>query len=77
MFKLVYVYLNCFFGPNQESLKYMIQNISCSIIYQRFLIEKYESKFGEGEGVLNMEQIEEDLFNNISHNINFILELNC
>ncbi|KAK2652953.1 hypothetical protein Ddye_012809 [Dipteronia dyeriana] len=34
---------------------------------QRFLCEKYESEFeeGEGEGVLDPQQIEEDLFNHI------------
>ena len=36
-------------------------------IDQRFLYEKYESEFeeGEGEAVLDPEQIEEDLFNHI------------
>nr|YP_001122989.1 Ycf2 [Aethionema cordifolium]YP_001123007.1 Ycf2 [Aethionema cordifolium]YP_009891638.1 Ycf2 [Aethionema saxatile]YP_009891656.1 Ycf2 [Aethionema saxatile]A4QJF8.1 RecName: Full=Protein Ycf2 [Aethionema cordifolium]QKK38011.1 Ycf2 [Aethionema saxatile]QKK38029.1 Ycf2 [Aethionema saxatile]BAF49813.1 hypothetical protein [Aethionema cordifolium]BAF49832.1 hypothetical protein [Aethionema cordifolium] len=46
---------------------YMMQNGSCSIVDQRFLYEKYESEFeeGEGEGVLDPQQIEEDLFNHI------------
>ena len=46
---------------------YMMQDGSCSIVDQRFLYEKYESEFeeGEGEGVLDPEQIEEDLFNHI------------
>nr|QXE39984.1 Ycf2 [Nanhaia speciosa] len=43
----------------------MIQNGSSSIVDQRFLYEKYESEFEEGEGVLDPEQIEEDLFNHI------------
>ncbi|KAL8127700.1 hypothetical protein AgCh_014568 [Apium graveolens] len=46
---------------------YMMQNGSCSIVDQRNLYEKYESEFeeGEGEGVLDPQQIEEDLFNHI------------
>ncbi|RYR46519.1 hypothetical protein Ahy_A07g032244 [Arachis hypogaea] len=32
---------------------------------QRFLYEKYESEFEEGEGVLDPQQMEEDLFNHI------------
>nr|YP_009145304.1 ycf2 [Trillium decumbens]YP_009145321.1 ycf2 [Trillium decumbens]AKK32184.1 ycf2 [Trillium decumbens]AKK32201.1 ycf2 [Trillium decumbens] len=49
----------------------MMQNGSCSIVDQRFLYEKYESKFEEGEGVPDpqqiqqIQQIEEDLFNHI------------
>nr|YP_010725624.1 hypothetical chloroplast RF21 [Ellisiophyllum pinnatum]WDY12525.1 hypothetical chloroplast RF21 [Ellisiophyllum pinnatum] len=45
----------------------MMQNGSCSIFDQRFLYEKYESEFeeGEGEGALDPHQIEEDLFNHI------------
>nr|QHI41879.1 hypothetical chloroplast RF21 [Scutellaria indica var. coccinea]QHI41898.1 hypothetical chloroplast RF21 [Scutellaria indica var. coccinea] len=45
----------------------MMQNGSCSIFDQRFLYEKYESEFeeGEGEGALDPQQIEEDLFNHI------------
>nr|YP_010720160.1 hypothetical protein RF2 [Gymnopetalum chinense]YP_010720177.1 Ycf2 [Gymnopetalum chinense]UTM09994.1 hypothetical protein RF2 [Gymnopetalum chinense]UTM10011.1 Ycf2 [Gymnopetalum chinense] len=45
----------------------MIQKGSCSIVDQRFLYEQYESEFeeGEGEGVLDPQQIEEDLFNHI------------
>ncbi|KAG8369099.1 hypothetical protein BUALT_Bualt15G0114900 [Buddleja alternifolia] len=45
----------------------MMQNGSCSIFEQRFLYEKYESEFeeGEGEGALDPQQIEEDLFNHI------------
>ncbi|EEF42571.1 conserved hypothetical protein [Ricinus communis] len=45
----------------------MMQNGSCSILDQRFLYEKYESEFEEGEGeeVLNPQQIVEDLFNHI------------
>nr|YP_009891552.1 Ycf2 [Alliaria petiolata]YP_009891572.1 Ycf2 [Alliaria petiolata]QKK37925.1 Ycf2 [Alliaria petiolata]QKK37945.1 Ycf2 [Alliaria petiolata] len=46
---------------------YMMQDGSCSVVDQRFLYEKYESEFeeGEGEGVLDPQQIEEDLFNHI------------
>ncbi|MFQ6659358.1 hypothetical protein Gotur_028275 [Gossypium turneri] len=46
---------------------YMMQNGSCSIVDKRNLYEKYESEFeeGEGEGVLDPQQIEEDLFNHI------------
>nr|AYP33516.1 hypothetical chloroplast RF21 [Heliconia acuminata] len=43
----------------------MMQNGSCSIVDQRFLYEKYESGFEEGEGAVDPQQIEEDLFNHI------------
>jgi hypothetical protein len=45
----------------------MMQNKSCSIIDQRFLYEKYESEFEkeEVEGILDQQQIEEDLFYHI------------
>nr|YP_011027072.1 hypothetical chloroplast RF21 [Sedum dasyphyllum]YP_011027089.1 hypothetical chloroplast RF21 [Sedum dasyphyllum]WQN01322.1 hypothetical chloroplast RF21 [Sedum dasyphyllum]WQN01339.1 hypothetical chloroplast RF21 [Sedum dasyphyllum] len=45
----------------------MMQNGSCSIVDHRFLYEKYESEFEEGEveGALDPQQIEEDLFNHI------------
>nr|QCL17972.1 hypothetical chloroplast RF21 [Geosiris aphylla]QCL17980.1 hypothetical chloroplast RF21 [Geosiris aphylla] len=43
----------------------MMQNGSCSIVDQRFFYEKYESGFEEGEGALDPQQIEEDLFNHI------------
>nr|ARD00410.1 hypothetical protein RF2 [Geum triflorum] len=47
----------------------MMQNGSCSIVDQRFFYEQYESEFefeeGEGEGVLDLQRIEEDLFNHI------------
>nr|AYP31976.1 hypothetical chloroplast RF21 [Canna iridiflora] len=47
----------------------MMQNGSCSIVDQdqRFLYEKYESEFEEGEGTVDpqQQQIEEDLFNHI------------
>nr|AEX93965.1 hypothetical chloroplast RF21 [Asphodeline damascena] len=43
----------------------MIQNGSFSIVDQRFFYEKYESEFEEGEGALDPQQIEEDLFNHI------------
>lgn len=42
-----------------------MQNGSCSIVDQRFLYKKYESEFEEGEGALDLQQIEEDLFNHI------------
>ena len=43
----------------------MIQNGSCSIVDKRFSYKKYESEFEEGEGVLDLQHIEEDLFNHI------------
>nr|YP_007476091.1 hypothetical chloroplast RF21 [Dasypogon bromeliifolius]YP_007476109.1 hypothetical chloroplast RF21 [Dasypogon bromeliifolius]AEZ48738.1 hypothetical chloroplast RF2 [Dasypogon bromeliifolius]AGE93155.1 hypothetical chloroplast RF21 [Dasypogon bromeliifolius]AGE93175.1 hypothetical chloroplast RF21 [Dasypogon bromeliifolius] len=43
----------------------MMQNGSCSIVDQRFLYEKYESEFEEGEGAVDPQQIEEDLFDHI------------
>jgi len=45
----------------------MMQTESCSIIDQRFLYEKYESEFEkeEVEGILDQQQIEEDLFDHI------------
>uniref|UniRef100_UPI0031F4186F hypothetical chloroplast RF21 n=1 Tax=Platylobium parviflorum TaxID=3041830 RepID=UPI0031F4186F len=51
--------------PEPRNPLNMIQNGSCSIVDQRFLYEKYESEFEKGEGVLNPQQIEEDLFNHI------------
>ncbi|CAL0323825.1 unnamed protein product [Lupinus luteus] len=38
--------------PEPRNPLNMIQNGSCSIVDQRFLYEKYESEFEEGEGVL-------------------------
>ncbi|RYR58380.1 hypothetical protein Ahy_A05g024124 [Arachis hypogaea] len=43
----------------------MIQKGFCFIVDQRFLYEKYESEFEEWEGVLDPQQMEEDLFNHI------------
>nr|YP_010420656.1 hypothetical protein RF2 [Urera baccifera]YP_010420673.1 hypothetical protein RF2 [Urera baccifera]USG98333.1 hypothetical protein RF2 [Urera sp. W144]USG54376.1 hypothetical protein RF2 [Urera baccifera]USG54393.1 hypothetical protein RF2 [Urera baccifera]USG98163.1 hypothetical protein RF2 [Urera baccifera]USG98181.1 hypothetical protein RF2 [Urera baccifera] len=43
----------------------MMQNGSWSIVDQRFLYEQYKSEFEEGEGVLDPQRIEEDLFNHI------------
>nr|YP_010601414.1 hypothetical protein RF2 [Ceratocephala testiculata]YP_010601431.1 hypothetical protein RF2 [Ceratocephala testiculata]QFV18864.1 Ycf2 [Ceratocephala falcata]QFV18881.1 Ycf2 [Ceratocephala falcata]WAL35703.1 hypothetical protein RF2 [Ceratocephala testiculata]WAL35704.1 hypothetical protein RF2 [Ceratocephala testiculata] len=47
----------------------MMQTGSYSIVDQRFLDEKYELEFeeegGEGEGALDPQQLEEDLFNHI------------
>nr|YP_010249895.1 hypothetical protein RF2 [Strobilanthes biocullata]QTT78337.1 hypothetical protein RF2 [Strobilanthes biocullata] len=53
--------------PEPKNPLDMIQNGSCSIFDQRFFYEKYESEFeeGEGEGDLDPQQIEEDLFNHI------------
>nr|YP_009767463.1 Ycf2 [Hedysarum semenovii]QIS98081.1 Ycf2 [Hedysarum semenovii]UWV18546.1 Ycf2 [Hedysarum semenovii] len=51
--------------PEPRNPLTMIQNGSCSIVDQRFLYEKYESEFEEGEGVFDPQQIEEDLFNHI------------
>ncbi|KAF4395970.1 hypothetical protein F8388_013139 [Cannabis sativa] len=46
---------------------YMMQNGSCSIVDPRFCYEQYKSEFEEweGEGVLDPQQIEEDLFSHI------------
>nr|YP_009462572.1 hypothetical chloroplast RF21 [Boehmeria spicata]YP_009462588.1 hypothetical chloroplast RF21 [Boehmeria spicata]AUV64858.1 hypothetical chloroplast RF21 [Boehmeria spicata]AUV64859.1 hypothetical chloroplast RF21 [Boehmeria spicata] len=43
----------------------MMQNGSWSIVDQRFLYEQYKSEFEEGEGVLDPQRIEKDLFNHI------------
>nr|NP_054393.1 Ycf2 [Epifagus virginiana]NP_054397.1 Ycf2 [Epifagus virginiana]P30072.1 RecName: Full=Protein Ycf2 [Epifagus virginiana]AAA65867.1 unknown [Epifagus virginiana]AAA65873.1 unknown [Epifagus virginiana] len=45
----------------------IIKKGSCSIFDHRFIYEKYESEFeeGYGEGALDPQQIEEDLFNHI------------
>nr|YP_009141235.1 hypothetical chloroplast RF21 [Lathyrus clymenum]AIL55761.1 hypothetical chloroplast RF21 [Lathyrus clymenum] len=43
----------------------IIQNGSSSIVDHRFLSEKYESGFKEGEGVFDPQPLEEDLFNHI------------
>uniref|UniRef100_A0A6N2MQQ5 Protein Ycf2 n=1 Tax=Salix viminalis TaxID=40686 RepID=A0A6N2MQQ5_SALVM len=53
--------------PEPRSPLDMMQNGSCSILDQGFLYEKYESEFEEGEveGILDPQQIEEDLFNHI------------
>nr|AQU64636.1 Ycf2 [Camptotheca acuminata]AQU64637.1 Ycf2 [Camptotheca acuminata]ARJ37131.1 ycf2 [Camptotheca acuminata]ARJ37132.1 ycf2 [Camptotheca acuminata]ATN40478.1 Ycf2 [Camptotheca acuminata] len=53
--------------PESRNPLDMMQNGSCSILDQRFLYEKDESEFeeGEGEGALDPQQIEEDLFNHI------------
>nr|YP_010880400.1 Ycf2 protein [Hygrophila ringens]WHU31339.1 Ycf2 protein [Hygrophila ringens] len=53
--------------PEPKNPLDMMQNGSCSIFDQRFFYEKYESEFeeGEGEGALDPQQIEEDLFNHI------------
>ncbi|KAK4750309.1 hypothetical protein SAY87_027758 [Trapa incisa] len=51
--------------PKQRNPLDMMQNGSCSIVDQRFLYEKYESGFEEEDGVLDPQQIEEDLFNHI------------
>ncbi|GKD38371.1 ycf2 protein [Tanacetum coccineum] len=53
--------------PEPRDTLDMMQNGSCSILDQRFLYEKDESKFeeGKGEGAIDQQQIEEDLFNHI------------
>ncbi|CAI9119163.1 Ycf2 protein (plastid) [Oldenlandia corymbosa var. corymbosa] len=53
--------------PEPRNTLDMMQSGSCSILDQRFLYEKYESEFEEGEeqGALDPQQIEEDLFNHI------------
>ena len=45
-----------------ESLRYD-ENGSCSIIDHRFPYKQYESELEEGEGALDAQRIEEDLFN--------------
>nr|YP_010832887.1 Ycf2 [Astragalus cognatus]WFG52857.1 Ycf2 [Astragalus cognatus] len=54
-----------FLRPEPRNPLNMIKNGYNSIVDQRFLDEKYESEFEEGGGVLNAQQIEEDLFNHI------------
>nr|YP_009968437.1 Ycf2 protein [Galega officinalis]QMX77641.1 Ycf2 protein [Galega officinalis] len=51
--------------PEPRNPLNMIQNGSCSIVDQRFLYEKYESGFEEGEGFFDPQPLEEDLFNHI------------
>ncbi|KAF4392556.1 hypothetical protein G4B88_015199 [Cannabis sativa] len=53
--------------PEPRNPLYMMQNGSCSIVDPRFCYEQYKSEFEEweGEGVLDPQQIEEDLFSNI------------
>nr|QJQ75526.1 hypothetical chloroplast RF21 [Glycyrrhiza asymmetrica] len=53
--------------PEPRNPLNMIQNGSSSIVDQKFLYEKdeYKSEFEEGEGVLDPQQIEDDLFNHI------------
>ncbi|MBA0621407.1 hypothetical protein Godav_007034, partial [Gossypium davidsonii] len=60
-----------FLRSEPENPLYMMQNGSYSIVDQKNLYEKYESEFeeGEGEGVLDPQQIEEDLFNRIGKRI--------
>nr|YP_010581446.1 hypothetical protein RF2 [Triphyophyllum peltatum]YP_010581463.1 hypothetical protein RF2 [Triphyophyllum peltatum]UZT27851.1 hypothetical protein RF2 [Triphyophyllum peltatum]UZT27868.1 hypothetical protein RF2 [Triphyophyllum peltatum] len=54
------------FRPEPRNPLDMMQNGYCSIGDHRFLYEKYESEFEEGEEVaLGSQQIEEDLFNHI------------
>nr|YP_009440637.1 hypothetical chloroplast RF21 [Lessertia frutescens]ATG87703.1 hypothetical chloroplast RF21 [Lessertia frutescens] len=54
-----------FLRPEPRNPLNMIKNGFNSIVDQRFLYEKYESEFEEGGGVLNPQQIEEELFNHI------------
>nr|CAA30743.1 unnamed protein product [Spinacia oleracea] len=54
-----------FLRPELRNPLDMMQNGSCSILDHRFLYEKYESELEEGEGALDPQQIEEDLFNHI------------
>nr|YP_010010810.1 hypothetical chloroplast RF21 [Tibetia himalaica]QOI00429.1 hypothetical chloroplast RF21 [Tibetia himalaica] len=51
--------------PERRNPLTMIQNGYRSIVDQRLLSEKYESEFGEREGILDWQQIEEDFFNQI------------
>nr|YP_010042447.1 Ycf2 [Sphaerophysa salsula]QPB69677.1 Ycf2 [Sphaerophysa salsula] len=54
-----------FLRPEPRNPLNMIKNGFNSIVDQRFLYEKNESEFEEGGGVLNPQQIEEELFNHI------------
>lgn len=54
-----------FLRPELRNPLDMMQKGSCSILDHRFLYEKYESELEEGEGVLDPQQIDEDLFNHI------------
>nr|UHJ17194.1 hypothetical protein RF2 [Oxytropis falcata] len=54
-----------FLRPEPRNPLNMIKKGSNSIVDQRFLYEKSESEFEEGGGVLDPQQIEEDLFNHI------------
>jgi len=49
-------------SPLQPHPLDMMPNGSCSTLDQRFIYEKYESEFEEGEveGILDPQQIEED-----------------
>uniref|UniRef100_A0A7N0TAG1 Ycf2 n=1 Tax=Kalanchoe fedtschenkoi TaxID=63787 RepID=A0A7N0TAG1_KALFE len=53
--------------PEPRNPLYMMQNRSCSIVDQRFFNEKYELEFEEGEvkGALDLQVIEENLFNHL------------
>ena len=51
--------------PEPRNPLNMIQNGYSSIVDQKFLYEKYESGFEEGEGVIDPEPLEEDFFNHI------------
>nr|YP_010163418.1 hypothetical chloroplast RF21 [Parochetus communis]QRI61210.1 hypothetical chloroplast RF21 [Parochetus communis] len=51
--------------PQPRNPLNMIQNGSCSIVDHKFLYQKSESEFEEGEGVLDPQPIEEDLLNHI------------
>nr|YP_010426522.1 Ycf2 [Phyllolobium chinense]USM11214.1 Ycf2 [Phyllolobium chinense] len=51
--------------PEPRNPLNMMKNGFNSIVDQRFLYDKYESEFEEGGGVLNPQQIEEELFNHI------------
>nr|YP_010285111.1 hypothetical chloroplast RF21 [Silene melanantha]YP_010285128.1 hypothetical chloroplast RF21 [Silene melanantha]UKQ57610.1 hypothetical chloroplast RF21 [Silene melanantha]UKQ57611.1 hypothetical chloroplast RF21 [Silene melanantha]UKQ57692.1 hypothetical protein RF2 [Silene melanantha]UKQ57693.1 hypothetical protein RF2 [Silene melanantha]UKQ57774.1 hypothetical chloroplast RF21 [Silene melanantha] len=54
-----------FLRPELRNPLDMMQNGSCSILDHRFLYEKYKSELEKGEGALDPQQIEEDLFNPI------------
>nr|YP_010389642.1 hypothetical chloroplast RF21 [Chesneya acaulis]UPT34344.1 hypothetical chloroplast RF21 [Chesneya acaulis] len=51
--------------PEPRNSLNMIQNGYSSIVDKRFLSGTFESEFEKGEGVLDPQQIEEDLFNHI------------
>ncbi|CAN8221661.1 unnamed protein product [Cochlearia groenlandica] len=57
-------FLRCGLEDSQNAIPLPLLT-AAAIRSERFVYEKYESEFEEGEGVLDPQQIEEDLFNHI------------